>query len=56
MILALDCSKGLNILIYKNKKIFFIKKYTNKKNISEILISKIDLAFKKIDISYKEVF
>ena len=51
MILAIDCSKGLDILIFKNKKIFFNKKYKNIKNISEILISKIEIAIKKIDIS-----
>ena len=55
MIRAIECSKGLDILIFKNKKIFFNKKYTNIKNISEILISKIEIAIKKIDISYKDI-
>lgn len=55
MILAIDCSNGLNILIFANKKIIVIKKYKNIKNISEILINKIELAFKKINVSYKQI-
>ena len=55
MILAIDCSNGLNILIFSNKKIIVIKKYKNIKNISEILINKIELALKKINVSYNQI-
>ena len=55
MILAIDCSKGLNILIFKNKKIYFMQNNKNIKNISEILINRIEIAFKKIDITYVDI-
>ena len=55
MILAIDCSNELDILIFINKKIIIMRKYKNIKNISETLIYKIEIAFKKINISYKQI-
>ena len=55
MILAIDCSKGVNLIFYNKNKIIYQFNNSNILNASEILISKIESIFKKKKISYKSL-
>ena len=45
MILAIDCSKGVNLIFYNKNKIIYQFNNSNILNASEILISKIEINF-----------
>ena len=55
MILAVDCSKGLNLIFFRKNKIFYQFNNSNISNASEILIPKIESIFKEKKISYKSI-
>ena len=55
MILFIDCTKGMDLVLIKNKQILWEKKSNKLKNISEKLVLEIEKALYKLRLNYKNL-